>query len=113
MNTGPRYHKQASLRLTIAEALPNHMHEGTREIINLRCSNPRKGYATALMHEVCAEADQTGIVLIVQPGQFDEGMTTEQLEKWYAKFGFVALPKDEGNPTVMARWRYGKLVSVH
>lgn len=103
MNIGPRYHKQASLRLAIAEGLPEHMHEGTREIINLRCTNPKKGYATALMHEVCLEADKAGIVLIVQPGQFDDGMTTEQLERWYAKFGFIPLPKDEGNPTVMAR----------
>ena len=103
MNIGPRYYKQASLRLARAEALPEHMQDGTREIINLRCSSQRKGHATALMHEVCLEADQTGIVLIVQPGQFDEGMTTAQLEKWYAKFGFVALPKDEGNPSVMAR----------
>lgn len=113
MEPGIRTHKTATLRISICEALPDHMREGTREIVNLRSDSQRKGYASALMHQVCGEADRTGVILIVQPGQFDAGMTTEQLEKWYAKFGFVALPKDEGNPTVMARWRYGKLVSVH
>ena len=103
MTPGIRAHKQATLRLAIPEALPEEMREGVREIINLRCYEPHKGYATTLMYTICAEADRAGIVLMVQPGQFDEGMTTEQLEKWYRKFGFIDLPKDEGNPTVMAR----------
>lgn len=112
MQPGPRHYRSAMLRIAICEALPDHMRDGTREILSLSCANPRKGYATHLMAEVCREADEAGIVLIVQPGQFEEGMTTEQLEKWYTRFGFMALPKEEGMPTVMARWRYGKAIDT-
>ena len=103
MTPGPRYHASASLRIAICEALPEPMHAGTREIINLRCANPRKGHATALMAEVCLEADKASIVLITQPGQFDDGMTTEQLTKWYGRMGFVALPHEPDMPQLMAR----------
>lgn len=103
MTPGPRHHKQASLRIAVCEALPAHMQPRTREIVSLRCTNPRKGYATALMLSVCREADRAGMVLLVQPGAFDEGMTTEQLARWYGRLGFQELPKDEGQPTMMAR----------
>ena len=110
MQTGPRHYRSAMLRIAMCAALPDHMRDGTREILGLQCSNPRKGYATRLMLETCREADEAGIVLIVQPGQFDDGMTTEQLTKWYERFGFVALPS-EGAP-VMARMRYGKPIDM-
>lgn len=104
MKIGLRTHKGASCRVAICLGLPEHMREGTREIVSVRSTNPRKGHARALMHAICTEADEAGMVLIVQPGAFDEGMSTEQLERWYAGMGFVPLPKDdESAPTVMAR----------
>ena len=112
MTPGPRHYRSAMLRIAMCEALPDDMRDGTREILSLTCANPRKGYATRLMSDVCLEADTAGMVLIVQPGQFDDGMTTEQLTKWYERFGFMALPKDGDNPTVMARWRYGKAIDI-
>lgn len=86
------------------------MRANAREILSLQCSNPRKGYGRRLMVEVCREADEAGMVLIVQPGQFAEGMTTEQLTRWYEGFGFMALPSE--GATVMARWRYGKAIDI-
>ena len=112
MQPGPRHYRSAMLRIALCEALPEDMRDGTREILSLQCSNPRKGYGRRLMVEVCREADEAGMVLIVQPGQFDEGMTTEQLTRWYESFGFMALPKEDDAPTVMARSRYGKPLDI-
>lgn len=89
MNPGLRDHKSATLRIAVTEGLPVEMWEQTREILSIHSTNPRKGHATLLMHQVCAEADRAGIVLILQPHKFDEGMPDEKLEQWYEKFGFV------------------------
>lgn len=89
MAPGPRDYKQSSLRVAIAECLPEEMHSATREIVSLESTNPRKGHATSLMWMVCHEADTARIALIVQPKSFgDGGMDDSQLEKFYMKFGF-------------------------
>lgn len=100
MNVGARFHKQASCRIAIAEGLPVDMQEGTREVVSLMSDNPRKGHATFLMHQVCAEADVDGIVLILMPQPFGDGMTEAQLEKFYEKFGFATI---QPAPKLMAR----------
>lgn len=100
MKVGTRCHKQASCRIAIATALPEDMHEGTREVVSLASDNPRKGHATFLMHQVCAEADVDGIVLILMPKPFGEGMTEEQLVKFYERFGFALIQPE---PKLMAR----------
>lgn len=100
MKVGVRFHKQASCRVVVATGLPQDMHEGTREVVNLMSDNPRKGHATFLMHQVCAEADVDGIVLILMPKPFGDGMTEEQLEKFYQKFGFTTIQPE---PKLMAR----------
>lgn len=91
MKIGARFHKQASCRIAISTALPEDMRDGTRELVSLESDNPRKGHATALMHQVCAEADVGGIVLLLQPKPFGEGMNEEQLGKFYERFGFVTV----------------------
>jgi hypothetical protein len=91
VNPGERFYKTASCRIAIALGLPEEMHEGTREVVGISSDNPRKGHATALMHQVCAEADVDGIVLILMPKPFGNGMTSEQLEKWYGRLGFVTV----------------------
>lgn len=100
MTPGPREHRSASVQVAIATALPDEMHDQTRELVSLRSTNPRKGHATALMHEVCAEADREWITLIVQPRKFDDGMDDEKLPGWYERFGFVVI---QLNPMLMAR----------
>lgn len=89
MTPGKRDYKQASLRVAVAECLPEEMHAQTREIVSLESTNQRKGHATSLMWMVCHEADGARIALIVQPKSFgDGGMDDAQLEKFYLKFGF-------------------------
>lgn len=100
MTPGLREHKQASLRVAIAECLPEDMREGTREIVSLESTNPRKGHATTLMWTVCHEADKARIVLILQPKAFGDGMDDEKLERWYGRFGFKAIQRE---PVLMAR----------
>jgi hypothetical protein len=92
MKIGHRGFKGASCRVVVAEGLPEDMRSGTREIVSVTSSNPRKGHANGLMWQVCVEADVDGIVLILMPKPFgDSTMTAEQLEKWYGRFGFVTI----------------------
>lgn len=100
MEPGLRTHKQASLRVAIAQSLPVEMWETTREIIGVQSDAPRKGYATALLHQVCAEADRARIVLFLQVRPFAEGMSEEQLTKFYARFGFTVI---QAEPCLMSR----------
>ena len=97
---GRRELASASLRLSIAQGLPKEMWGGTREIIDVIASNPRKGHATELMYRVCEEADRNAITLILTCKQFQDGMTDEQLSKWYSRFGFIPIQDD---PVIMAR----------
>lgn len=95
MSPGFRAHKAASLRVAIAECLPEDMREGTREIISLASINPRKGHATTLLWTVCHEADEARIVLILQPRSFGDGeMDDERLERFYGKFGFQVIQRE-------------------
>ncbi|MFA7279597.1 MAG: GNAT family N-acetyltransferase [Sterolibacterium sp.] len=107
MTPGLREHKQASLRLAVPTGLPEDMRSGIREVLDVASTNPRKGHATALMHEVCAEADKHGCVLLLTPRAFSEGMSTEQLSKWYARFGFEVVQTEP--ETLMARQCTGAL----
>lgn len=100
MTPGIRLHKQASLRVAIAEGWPVEIQDQVREIVSIQSTNPRKGHATALLHQVCAEADKWWITLLVQVAPFNDGMTLEQLEKWYCRFGFLRIQDD---PMLMAR----------
>ena len=103
MEPGRRTYKSASCRVAMCDGVPDEMRDGIREIVSIESGNPRKGHGTGLMHSLFAEADAGGLVLLVQPGQYAEGMTTEQLARWYGRFGFVELPRDEGGPVLMAR----------
>jgi len=100
MNIGLRTHKSASLRIAVAEGLPDEMRPGTREIISVRAENSRKGHASALMCKVCNEADRQRIVLLLEAKPFDDGMNEDQLMRWYGRFGFIRI-QDE--PVLMAR----------
>ncbi len=97
---GLREHRSATLRIAIAEALPEDMRPMTREIVEVHSSNPRKGHATALMHQVCAEADKWWMTLFIKVEKFDEGMGDDDLKRWYGRFGFVVIQIE---PCLMVR----------
>jgi len=61
----------------------------------------RKGYATALLRDVCLDADMHAktLLIFVRPYIGSE-MTKQQLRAWYARLGFQAIQEQ---PLLMAR----------
>lgn len=53
-----------------------------------------KGDGSKLLDEVCKQADNDGIILMIKPD-------TPRLKDFYAKYGFVAIQEDA--VTIMAR----------
>lgn len=101
MSPGLRNHRSASLRVAMATGLPEDMRELTRELIDVRSSNPRKGHANGLMAEVCHEADAWWITLLIQVRAFgDAPMDDAKLERFYKKFGFRRI---QDSPLLLAR----------
>jgi hypothetical protein len=99
--TGRREFRSATARLIVPELEDIELIARTRQINDLNSSNPRKGHATALMHQICDEADKNGFLLILEARPFADGITQEQLEKFYQKFGFWAIEQE--GPRLMAR----------
>jgi GNAT superfamily N-acetyltransferase len=111
MNQGLRTYRSASCRIAIATGLPEEMREAVREIVSVYAGNQGKGHAKALMWEVCTEADQWWVTLLIQVCPFDDGMTLEQLKRFYRGFGFREI-QDE--PCLMARLpETPRIVRVH
>lgn len=106
---GLRIHKQASLRVAVPTSLPAHMQKHMRELISIDSEVQRQGHATGLMHNVCQEADNACMTLLVQVNPFRGGMTAEQLITWYSKFGFIEIQND---PVVMMARQVRKNVII-
>lgn len=98
---GLHTHKGASLRI-VKPQLPAEASETVRatvlEVMGVQSDNPRKGHATALMYQVCAEADRDAKVLMLMVTE-----NAEKLVKWYQRFGFLPTKDDLDTPVVMVR----------
>lgn len=93
--------EHASCRVVQNPELPSDM-ERVREVVKVWTDEEhrRQGYGTELIQAVCDEADVQGIVLILQPLPFGEGLDKDKLIAWYSRFGFV---KTQNKPVLMAR----------
>lgn len=104
MNPGPRTLGDASLTIGVCKALPPDMRPQTRELASLLVPvhKRREGQATALMHQVCEEADKAHVTLVLFVNPFEEpDLGKSQLAAWYAKrFGFIEI---QAEPQLMAR----------
>lgn len=105
MNQGPRTLGGASCQIRISMALPRELRPKTREVAHLHCERDSQntGEATALMLQVCEEADKDNITLVLWPRPYgdDIALSQAQLIEWYAKrFGFWQIQPD---PPLMAR----------
>lgn len=89
MIPGLRQHRSASLRVATTEAVPDEMRDGVRELIDVQSEEQDQGDGSGLLNMVCYEADQAGVLLILQPQPFADGMKLQDLLRWYAGFGFV------------------------
>lgn len=101
MTPGLRHFKSASLRVAVPLGLPDEMQDGIREILDVKSGNPRKGQASSLMRNVCSEADADSAVLMLHVNQFDDGLSNEQLLKFYGKFDFTVIQTEPA--TLLAR----------
>lgn len=101
---GKRECGAASLELRETTAVPEDMRYGIREVTNLVTDEAkrRQGYADALMHTVCYEADKQNMVLLLNAESAGE-MSTTKLIKFYKKHGFIELPRKSDTPILMAR----------
>lgn len=100
MTPGLRHHREASLRVAIPEGVPEDMRDRMRELVSVKSEVRGEGHARALMYQVTAEADRAGFVLMLKVEPFADGLTAEQLERFYSSFGFERV-QDE--PVLMAR----------
>lgn len=91
MKPGLRQHGPATLRLSFNTMVPAHLRGGLLEISHVLTpeSHRGQGYASMLLQKVCAEADEAGKVLLLNPKPYDtEPMNAEELTDWYSRFGF-------------------------
>lgn len=104
MTPGPRTHKQAAVDIVDSETLPPHLRARVREVHNLRSLEPGNGHATALMHQVCAEADRERMTLMLMVSQPDDAaMDNSVMCAWYGRFGFKPTKEGYDAPVVMIR----------
>jgi hypothetical protein len=111
MEPGLRTYKQATLRVAVPESLPEHMQPHMREILSVRSGSRQKGEASALMYRTCQEADDACVTLILQVAPFESGLTIEQLQKWYEKFGFAVIQTEPA--LMMARQVQPNRIKLH
>jgi hypothetical protein len=103
------------LQVRISMALPRHLRDKTREItkVHTPAADQGNGHATALLQEVCDEADEAGITLVLWPRPYgdDIALSAAMLCDWYARFGFRVIQPE---PVLMARapGLYTRLVPV-
>ena len=96
-------------------ALPRRLRDKTREItkVHTQAAEQGNGHASALMQDVCDEADRAGITLVLWPRPYgdDIALSASMLQDWYAGFGFRVIQPE---PVMMARspGLYTRLVPV-
>ena len=86
---GPRSNAYASCKLAIPTALPAEMRGPVVELRSLKTRRDKrgKGFAAALLAEVCEEADRARRFLFLHC-EPEDGIELEQLANFYIKHGF-------------------------
>jgi N-acetylglutamate synthase-like GNAT family acetyltransferase len=94
---GQRSYCEASCRLVVSTAIPFSMRAAVREVVALYTPPEMRscGYASQLMHDVCREADEHNITLLLV---VDHDIM--RLVPWYTRFGFQTI---QAKPIMMAR----------
>ena len=93
---GNRSYLTATCSLVVSNALPLGMRRNVRELhaLNVPAEDRNKGYASQLLHDVCREADEHGLTLMLG---VDGG---EKLIAFYTRWGFQPI---QAKPVLMAR----------
>lgn len=95
---GRRSHITATCDMIVSIALPAAMRRNVRELHALHVpeEDRRKGYASQLLHDICREADEHHLTLMLSVEETDK----ERLAEWYTRFGFWPI---QVWPLLMAR----------
>ena len=95
MKPGTRTNGPASLRLSYSALVGANLRGMLRELTHLQVSEDARGqgHGSALMRDVCAEADQSRTVLMLTA-------ESRRLAAWYARFGFMLI---QAEPLLMVR----------
>lgn len=90
----------ASVKVGPSKMLPHHM-QSILELSDLfvEPEHRNQGQATALMRQVCYEADKEKRLLVLMPESKGE-LTNDQLEAFYCGFGFERI---QDKPVLMCR----------
>lgn len=96
MKTGTIQLGNASIHIGYSQIVPPNQRGHARELTEFHVPEAHrgKGEGTLLLSEVCHEADQKGILLIIRAD-------TKRLQDFYARHGFLTIQED--NVILMAR----------
>lgn len=91
MKIGPRHYNGASCHI-MAVDLPAHIARLSRQLTQLHVPIHKRhqGLATALMRNVCLEADREGMMLMLE-AKPEPPHTPAEAESFYARFGFQTI----------------------
>lgn len=95
MKPGKYHHGPASCRLKYSPAIPAHVRGHMLEIVSIFTPEAErgKGYASAMLRDICQQASQEGKALMLMPETVD-------LASWYSRHGFKVV---QDKPLLMAR----------
>ena len=93
MEIGHRHHGDAQARIRLCPGLGPKLHASTRELCDLQVREERqgRGHASALLREVCNEADAAGVMLVLFVEPFGTGLSADDLVAWYGRHGFAEI----------------------
>jgi GNAT superfamily N-acetyltransferase len=93
MEIGYRHHGDAQARIRLCPGLGAKLQASTRELCDLQVREERQGqgHASALLREVCDEADAAGVMLVLFVEPFDAGLSADSLVAWYGRHGFAEI----------------------
>jgi len=105
MKYGPRKHGAASCEVIACKGVPEKMRKDIREVIKVFCEPDarHRGDATALLEEVCREADAKRMILMISVGPYGDAppLSKAALVQWYSEtFDFRPI---QAEPLIMAR----------
>ena len=93
MEPGERHHGAASARIRLCPGLGPKLQASTLELCDLRVPQEQqgRGHASALLREVCKEADAAGVMLVLFVEPFGTGLSADDLVAWYGRHGFAEI----------------------
>jgi len=90
MKTGAVTLGNASIHINYSQLIPPNQRGNARELteFNTPIEHRGKGEGSALLQEICDQADTEGLLLIISADN-------ERLEKYYSRFGFATIQKSD------------------